>query len=221
MPRRALNRLREGNERFVNNSPRQARTDAARIRQQALGQTPFACVLACSDSRVPVEFVFDQGVGDLFVVRTAGNTAGDHEVASLSYAVGALEVPLVVVMGHTNCGAIRAALGDGPDVAEFAPILEEIRLAREHVPLTDCTPDRARMADRVARSHVEDVIESVIARSPTIAARVRSGWCAVVGAIYDTGSGRVSFIDERGDAGVLGARPAVVRRVPMPRPGPS
>lgn len=195
MPRDALTRLREGNERFVANMPRQARTDSVRIRELATGQSPFACVLACSDSRVPVEFVFDQGVGDLFVVRTAGNTAGEHEVASLAYAVGGLGVPLVVVMGHTNCGAIRAALGEAPAPGEFGVILEEIRQAHAHVGEGDRRKS-SLVADMVARAHVRDVISMLVERSETIAERIRAGSCGVIGAIYDTGSGRVTFLDD-------------------------
>lgn len=196
MPADALTRLREGNTRFVADRPTQARTDSARIREQARQQTPFACVLACSDSRVPVEFVFDQGVGDLFVVRTAGNTAGEHEVASLTYAAAGLGVPLIVVMGHTNCGAIRAALGDGPEIPEFRPILDEIHLAHAHAhPPAPGEGLEQGLVDRVAKAHVEDVIAMILARSPTVAGRVKAGLCGVVGAIYDTRTGKVSFFD--------------------------
>jgi carbonic anhydrase len=113
MPDDRLQRLRDGNARFVAGRAAHAGADARTLRSTLKGQRPFACVLACSDSRVPVEFVFDQGVGDLFVVRTAGNTAGGHEVASLAFAVGVLRTPVLVVMGHTDCGAIRDAVASG------------------------------------------------------------------------------------------------------------
>lgn len=203
MPASALDRLREGNARFVADAPTAARTDTARIRETAVQQKPFAAILACSDSRVPVEFVFDQGVGDLFVVRTAGNTAGDHEVASLSYAVGALGVPMVVVMGHTGCGAVQAALGtEAPPFPELGPLLSEIGKARDHTAgAKPAGPPSPELVDRVCHSHVSDVIAMLLTRSPTIASGVENGTCGVVGAMYDTRSGRVSFFDDHiGDA---------------------
>ena len=196
MPKDALQRLKEGNARFVAGEPSRVRCDPARLRSAARGQKPFAAVLACSDSRVPVEFVFDQGVGDLFVVRTAGNTAGGHEVASLAFAVGVLKTPVVVVMGHTLCGAIRAAVCPDRIIDELAPIMDEIRPAAERVPGSDRPdPDQA-VIDAVARSHVGDVIAMLADRSPIIREAVEAGDCRVVGALYDTRTGSVEFIEE-------------------------
>lgn len=197
MPDDTLQRLKEGNARFVAGRSSQARSDSARLRLDARTLRPFACVLACSDSRVPVEFVFDQGVGDLFVVRTAGNTAGGHEVASLAFAVGVLGTPLVVVMGHTDCGAIRAAVTGGgvAPMDELAPIIDEIRPAARRVPGADRADPDQSVLDAVARSHVGDVIDLVMSRSPVIAGAVKRGDCRVVGAIYNTRTGRVDFRD--------------------------
>ena len=106
----ALARLLEGNERFAAGRPEAPRRDERRRREQAEGQTPFAVVLACSDSRVPPEIVFDQGIGDLFVIRVAGNTAADDvALGSIEFGVGVLGCPLLLVLGHEGCGAVKAA----------------------------------------------------------------------------------------------------------------
>lgn len=209
MPKTSLERLREGNARFVAGEPSRVRADPERLRQAARGQKPFACVLACSDARVPVEFVFDQGVGDLFVVRTAGNTAGGHEVASLAFAVSVLNTPVVVVMGHTDCGAIRAAVCPDRSIDEMLPITEEIRPAADRVPGADRIDPDQSVIDAVARSHVGDVIQLLLDRSEVIRTAVADGTCGVVGALYDTSSGRVDFIDD-----ALDHKPAVTLRAP-------
>lgn len=213
MPITVLERLKEGNARFVAGEPSRARCDTARLRQASRGQRPFASVLACSDSRVPVEFVFDQGVGDLFVVRTAGNTAGGHEVASLAYAVGVLKTPIVVVMGHTLCGAIRAAVCPGRTIEELAPIMEEIRPAALRIPGSDRVDADQSVIDAVAHSHVGDVLELLINRSEVIRDTVADGTCRVVGALYDTATGRVDFIDD-----VRDHRPQVAAQTPLRTP---
>src|SRR6478735_12734446 len=107
----ALQRLREGNARFVANQPRNAQlVDHSRRADLVSGQWPFAIVLGCSDSRVPAELVFDQGIGDLFVIRVAGNIVAPSQIGSVEFAVERFGVPLVVVLGHSRCGAIDATL---------------------------------------------------------------------------------------------------------------
>lgn len=191
-----LQRLKEGNARFVAGEPPRARADTRSLLQASMGQKPFASVLACSDARVPVEFVFDQGVGDLFVVRTAGNTAGGHEVASLAFAVSVLQTPVVVVMGHTDCGAIRAAVCPGRSIDEMSPITDEIRPAADRVPGADRVDPDQSVIDDVARAHVNDVIQLLIDRSRVIREAAADGSCRVVGALYHTSTGRVDFIDD-------------------------
>ena len=207
MPDDRLQRLRDGNARFVAGRAAHAGADARTLRSTLKGQRPFACVLACSDSRVPVEFVFDQGVGDLFVVRTAGNTAGGHEVASLAFAVGVLRTPVLVVMGHTDCGAIRAAVCPGRSIAELAPITDEIRPAARRVPGADAQDPDQGVIDAVARSHVGDVLELLVGRSPVIRDAVASGACRAVGAVFNTATGRVDFVDDALDHAAAAAAP--------------
>ncbi|MGH7506704.1 MAG: carbonic anhydrase, partial [Longimicrobiales bacterium] len=108
----ALDRLREGNRRFVAGRPSPTTADAARRSALIVGQEPFAIVLGCSDSRVPAEFVFDQGFGDLFVIRVAGNIVAPSQIGSVEFAAAKFRTRLVVVVGHTQCGAVTAALDE-------------------------------------------------------------------------------------------------------------
>ncbi|MEM9372336.1 MAG: carbonic anhydrase [Planctomycetota bacterium] len=197
-----LERLRAGNQRFMRNEGKTGRVDPARIWSLAEKQQPFACVVACSDSRVPVEFVFDQGLGDLFVVRTAGNTAGEHEISSVNYAVSVLGVSLVLVLGHTGCGVVRAALQGGALEEQYGPeiaaLLGEVRAAH---PAGNGSASSGRTiteadVDRVAACHAMDVARTMVEVSPPIGERVREGRCRVVAAVYETGVGRVNFLDE-------------------------
>lgn len=201
-PNDPLERLRAGNARFMRDEAASGRIDSARIWALAERQEPFACIVACSDSRVPVEFVFDQGLGDLFVVRTAGNTAGDHEISSVNYAVSVLGVPLVLVLGHTGCGVVRAALqGGATDKAygpEIAALLGEVWAAhpvdRRIEAAGGVVSDEE--VDRVVGQHAIDVARTMVEISALIGERVRDGRCRVVAAVYETGTGRVNFLDE-------------------------
>ena len=126
----ALERLQEGNARFVSGQVRHPRADIVRLKDtSANGQHPFAVLISCSDSRVPPEILFDQGVGDLFVIRVAGNVADAHEIGSVEYALEHLGVQLVVVLGHTGCGAVTAAASGGDIHGGIASIIESIRPA--------------------------------------------------------------------------------------------
>ena len=131
-PDAALARLKEGNRRFRTGAATHPNADAARWRETAKdGQAPFATVLGCSDSRVPCELVFDQGVGDIFVVRVAGNVCAVNETASIEYAVGHLGTPLLVVLGHEKCGAVTAVAADAELDGSIARLVELIRPAVE------------------------------------------------------------------------------------------
>ncbi len=201
-PNDPLERLRAGNARFLRDEVSSGRIDSARIWALAEKQEPFACIVACSDSRVPVEFVFDQGLGDLFVVRTAGNTAGDHEVSSVNYAVSVLGVSLVLVLGHTGCGVVRAALQGGATDRTYGPeiasLLGEVWAAHPVDRRTGSsnTTVSDEEVDGVVRQHAMDVARTMVEMSPLIGDRVRDKRCRVVAAVYETGTGRVNFLDE-------------------------
>ena len=182
----ALHALIEGNRRHARGAHRHPHQDVDRIASLVSGQSPWAAVLGCSDSRVPPEIVFDQGLGDLFVVRTAGHVCDATVLASLGYAVRHLQVPLVVVLGHTGCGAVRAAIAHRPDEPEdclcaaLRPAIERARL---------CAGD---LCDQAVRLHVEGMVADL--------RQALSGpeGPDVVGAVYHLGSGRVEFLDHAG-----------------------
>ena len=197
MPHRAeeaLQRLRDGNRRFVELAP-EARTRWDRA--SATEARPFAAILCCSDARAPAEFVFDVGLGDLFVIRVAGNVVAPSQVGSIEFALDAFQVALVLVMGHTRCGAVAAAArqlqqGEPPTTdnvlritARIAPIIAPVLAAQG---LAD--PLRAAMRANVLASvaqlsHGSKLIEDLVA----------VGKLKVVGAEYELESGRVTFLD--------------------------
>ncbi|HMO34346.1 MAG TPA: carbonic anhydrase [Lacibacter sp.] len=134
-----LQRLLAGNERFNHLQPRHPDEDLRHRLEEAEQQHPFAVVVTCSDSRVAPELIFDQGIGDLFVIRTAGNIIGDVELGSIEYAVEHLDVQLVVVMGHENCGAVKAFVEGGEAPGHIRAIIDSLRMEKEirAIPLSD------------------------------------------------------------------------------------
>ncbi|MDQ3033715.1 MAG: carbonic anhydrase [Myxococcota bacterium] len=196
----ALDRLRQGNQRFVDDA---RQSDAAtQARRQALvaGQRPFAIVLACSDSRVPAELVFDQGLGDLFVVRVAGNVVAPSIVGSVEFAAATFGTPLVVVMGHTYCGAVDATLkaiqqGQQAPSDNIRDIVERIRPAAETVVSVGASLPRERLLDEAIRANVRNSVSHLRHGSRVLEDRVAKGLLQIVGAEYDLESGRVDIFD--------------------------
>lgn len=187
-PIEAWGAMRDGNHRFMAQDVDHPHQDKTRRDLLTTGQRPHAAVLACSDSRVPVEIVFDQGLGDVFVIRTAGEITDLSVLASLEFAVDALDVPLVVVLGHESCGAVAAAqtalnTGELPDgfqrvlVEKVTPSL----LAARKNGLTE-TPD-------FEKQHVTEIAHHIMDRSPEIQQRVQDGRCAVMGMRYRLADG--------------------------------
>jgi carbonic anhydrase len=191
----ALARLKRGNARFVNGNNRFPRIDAARRAETFRdGQHPFATVIACSDSRVPVELLFDQGMGDLFVVRVAGNVCAADETASAEFAVGYLGTPLLVVLGHRNCGMVSAVVRGTELKGTIPVIVEHIRPAVSRIKGEGLS--EAKLIDAAVRENVWQSIADLFARSPAIVERVRLGALRVVGAVYDIETGRVQWLGE-------------------------
>lgn len=188
-PSQALDRLKAGNRRFVAGQrvEHDSLTPEGRARL-AEGQSPVAVVLACSDSRVPVEMVFDQGIGDLFVIRVAGNVVDATQLGSVEFAVEALGSRLVVVLGHSGCGAVSAVLNERQtgERAE-SPALRAI-LDRIH-PAVAGTSD----VDTAVRANVATSVGTVLATSRGLAALAATGEVDVIGAVYDLESGVVDF----------------------------
>lgn len=205
-PLEALARLVEGNRRFVAGEPE--RPDQTTSRRAALGggQHPFALVLSCADSRVPPEIVFDAGLGDLFVVRSAGHVLDHAILGTLEFGVEQIGTPVLVVLGHTGCGAVKATLqartahaaASGTDIDvlldAIAPAVAdaEREVAWSPEPDEKDEPDTA-VLDLAVRHHVERVVAQVRS-APLVAPAVRRGAVVVVGGVYDLASGRVDVV---------------------------
>ncbi|MDX2853489.1 carbonic anhydrase [Actinacidiphila glaucinigra] len=197
MPHDAFALLLEGNQRFVTGAPEHPNQDAARRTETAPAQQPFAVMFGCSDSRLAAEIIFDRGLGDLFVVRTAGHVMGAEVMGSIEYGVGVLGCPLVVVLGHDSCGAVGAAcaaLEDGMSPAGY------IRDVVERV-----TPSvlAARAAGRVEpeeilAEHVRHTVDLLLDRSRVLAEKVSAGQAAVVGLCYRLADGSAKLVAARG-----------------------
>ena len=199
-PVTAWKALKEGNERFVAGQPQhpsQSIEDRARL---ASGQTPTAVIFGCGDSRVAAELIFDQGLGDMFVVRTAGHVLDSAVLGSIEYAVGVLNVPLIAVLGHDSCGAVKAtlsALDEGAvpggyirDIVER--VMPSILLGRR---------DGLTRVDEFEARHVIETGSQLMARSVLIAERVAAGTLAIVGLTYHLADGRVVLREHLGDIG--------------------
>ena len=197
----ALERLKEGNRRFISGEGgRDLNFEHARRLELAEHQAPFAILLGCSDSRVPSEMVFDQGLGDLFVVRVAGNIASKTQLGSIEFAAEKFATPLLVVLGHSGCGAVAAAVDDILSPVEIAsPNLSKVvRHVRPVVEtLHRMNPGSARddLVSEAVGANVRAVVEQVGSDSAVLDKRIREGRLQVVGAEYSLETGEVSFFD--------------------------
>jgi len=194
-PAQAWEEMRRGNERFVTGKPAHPRQDVDRREQVADQQAPHAALFGCSDSRLAAEIIFDKGLGDLFVVRNAGQVISDSVLGSLEYAVAVLKVPLIVVLGHDQCGAVAAAIDStGPTPPPLSPhikkIVDSIVPAVKRVTKGD---GQFRRVDpmEVGREHLRDTIADLLRNSELITAAIAAGTLAVVGANYRLLEGRV------------------------------
>ncbi|TFD90396.1 MULTISPECIES: carbonic anhydrase [Cryobacterium] len=190
-PAEAWNELREGNVRFVAGSPRH-RQDVDRRAELVGQQTPHAALFGCSDSRLAAEIIFDQGLGDLFVVRNAGQIISESVLGSLEYAVAVLHVPLILVLGHDECGAVRAAIdsqaADAPALpAHITHVIEKIVPAVRRVsgqPASAFVDPTQIDAGTVGREHLKDTVTELLEQSEVISAAIAEGTLAIVGANY-------------------------------------
>jgi carbonic anhydrase len=190
--------LREGNARFASGKSQHPHQDAERRTATASqGQEPFATILACSDSRDPVELIFDRGVGDLFVVRVAGNVAGVSELATVEYGVGHLNTPLLIVMGHTKCGAVTAVVKETELHGHLQALAEKIKPAVAKVKSEPVEAEEA--VPKAIQANVWQTIEDILKQSTAVRSKVEAGQVSVLGAVYDLEQGKVTW---------LGAHPA-------------
>jgi len=186
----SLVRLAAGNKRFVAGTVSHPDQSAVRRTEVAGGQHPYAIVLACADSRLSPELIFDEGLGDLFVVRNAGNLLDDHVIASLEYAVEHLHVPLIVVLGHTKCGAVTAAVAGGTLPGHLPSIAESLAPA---VAMAKKKPgDPVENAVRISARFSAAALSTM---EPIIGEAVKEGRIKVVAARYDIATGQVEFLE--------------------------
>jgi carbonic anhydrase len=191
----SLNVLKEGNARYVAGTEQKPNQDRQRRSLTASqGQQPFAAVLACSDSRVPVELIFDRGIGDIFVVRVAGNVAGPTEMGSIEYAVEHLGTSLFVVLGHTRCGAVTAvAKGEGitGNMTALAELIAPA-VAKAKADYPGAIGDL--LVYEAIKANVWIAVEKFFKSSAIVRREVKNGSLAVMGAVYDLESGQVEWI---------------------------
>lgn len=192
----ALSRLKSGNDRFSHDAALGQAVDSSRRAVLAKGQSPFAMVLSCADSRVPPEVVFNVGLGDLFVVRAAGEVTDRSILASLEYGAEHLHTPLLVVLGHESCGAVQAAseaAAAGKHPASHGPNLDYLLHAIEPaVARAAKTPEEARLAAAI-KANVDLVIDDMLRSSATLRTLVHDHKLQLVGAYYELASGKVLF----------------------------
>ena len=194
-PGDALQMLKEGNARFVNKSAI-SRDYEKQIEMTTNGQFPFAAVVSCIDSRIPTEIVFDQGIGDIFNARIAGNFVNDDILGSLEFACKLAGSKLIVIMGHTSCGAVKGAC-DHAELGNLTGMLDKIKPAMENVKTSDGeerNSSNLKFVNEVAVQNVYMNIEKLKRESPVLNEMFQNREIEIVGAMYDVASGRVDFI---------------------------
>lgn len=189
----AFRRILDGHWRYLQNERQQIVVTHEDRQRHSEGQYPFAAILGCADSRVSPEVIFDQGQGDLFVIRVAGNVLGDFEQASLEYAVQNLGVRLVLVMGHEQCGAVKAALSGKPLPGSIGRLIEEIRPAVEQAQAQD-----GDLLNNAIRRNVCHTVDMLLERSESLRVLVEAGEVRVIGLVYDLASGDLQFLSTVG-----------------------
>ncbi|OTG87764.1 carbonic anhydrase [Acinetobacter sp. ANC 4558] len=197
----ALERLKKGNQRFVNGDTNHPKllTHAQRA-EMAENQEPFAIVLGCSDSRVPAEMVFDQGLGDLFVIRVAGNIVAPSQVGSVEFAAESFNCPIVVVLGHTHCGAIHSTINalmnpSQPSSANLMSIVNRVRPSVEILMQTELKDDLEKLSKHAVRSNVFASVNQLRHGSAVLESLIAKGRLQVVGAEYSLETGEVLIYD--------------------------
>ena len=185
-------RLQEGNSRFLTGGHNE-RNWPADIQATASGQSPYAVILSCMDSRAPVETVFDQGLGDIFTIRIAGNVLNADVLGSMEFGCKLAGARAVLVMGHTSCGAVKGCLS-GTRLGSLTGLVKKIEPAAK-LAASDLDPEDPGFGDLVAEINVRVVLEQIGSRSPTLREMHQAGEVGLYGAMYDIATGRVRFLD--------------------------
>ena len=190
-PDAAITELKAGNDRHSQHKYQHPHETLARQMELIKAQSPEAEILSCSDSRVPPEIVFDQGLGDLFVIRVAGNVASDTEIGSLEYGAEHLHIPLLVVLGHESCGAVTAAVQAGEPEGHIANLVDLIKPAIDK--------SRGMPGDQVSnavRTNVQMVVQNLRKSTPILSELVAEGKLKIVGAVYSLETGKVTWLND-------------------------
>lgn len=192
----SLKRLMEGNSRFMEEKLQNPNRALSRLREVAEKQQPFAAVLSCADSRVPAEIIFDQGIGDIFDVRIAGNIATPEAIASLEYAAVKLDVPLIMVLGHERCGAVKAALAGGALPGQISTLVQAIEPAlKNNSYLSDL--NSSALVNKAVEENIRYQVEKLQKESKVLADLVQKGKLKIRGGRYDLDTGEVCLIRDR------------------------
>lgn len=193
-PALALSFLKEGNERFVSNL-KSNRNLLEQVNETKNGQFPFAAVLSCIDSRTSAELIFDQGLGDIFSIRIAGNVISDDVIGSMEFACKLAGSKLIVILGHSRCGAITGACKE-TKLGHLTSLLEKVTPSIEYVKKnhTETEIDSAEGINLVASRHVEHTIEEVLQKSPILNEMYKNGEIGIIGAFYNVETGQVDFL---------------------------
>jgi carbonic anhydrase len=197
-PAKALQFLKEGNQRFVNNL-KVNRNLLEQVNDTTDGQWPFATILSCIDSRTSSELIFDQGLGDVFSIRIAGNILNEDILGSMEFACKVAKSKIIVVLGHSSCGAVKGAVS-GVEMGNLTSLLEKIKPAVEKVKLTlkqDENPEFDDMVERVSHINVSMTLDLILQRSPILAEMYNSGEIGLVSGYYSVETGEVEFMDQR------------------------
>lgn len=199
----ALTLLKEGNLRFSQGKLSSPNQDIARRTKTAdEGQKPFAIVLSCSDSRVPLGLIFDRGIGDIFGIRVAGNVAGTDQMGTIEYGVEHLGIPLIVVLGHTKCGAVTAVVEGEHAHGNLEKLVEKIVPAVKKTKKLFPNLPEEQLVDKCAMANVRQVIHDLKTQSPPIKKAIEKGELKIVGGYYDISSGRVDWLDSLSENGL-------------------
>lgn len=188
----AIEKLQQGNERFMKSHSKHPDESKKRRKEMLKGQHPFVVILSCSDSRVPLEIIFDQGIGDLFEIRNAGNVLNEHVIGSIEYAVMHCGVKLIVIMGHQDCGAIAATLSGVSETKYIKALEDSIQPAIE-----DCKEKGIEVnSDNVVKAHVMQDIKELLEQDTELVKYMKDHDVKIVPAYYHLDSGKVEFLNQ-------------------------
>ena len=195
-PTDAVNQLKEGNQRFIANQ-RLNRDLKQQVKDTATGQFPYATILSCIDSRAPAELVFDQGIGDVFNVRIAGNVVNHDILGSMEFACQVAGSKLIVVLGHRACGAVKGAC-DHVELGNLTGLLDKIKPAveKEETIKDNRNSSNSEFVDLVATINIKNAVQDILAQSETLKSLVDQGKIKLVGALYDVATGKVGFLED-------------------------